>query len=221
MNSIISETKFQLPPSNLHNLNTNPFPVALSYFPLAPSFVCKSIDFNSLWYGDFWQKIKLHIFSPFLFVSLRVPSLFTPSCWYRNACSVKLKPMHFWLRNKFAPLMRLELVQGSAMKTLFTLIFLHGGIIQRLLLFGIHDSFLWECGCCAEKSSVFFSDTLLIFLFLCTDRVSEEPCFASNLNRYSLVRVKYLIWSCHLEALKGIVCVFWSGGHVKYISIVP
>lgn len=62
MNSIISETKFQLPPSNLHNLNINPFPVALSYFPLAPSFVCKSIDFNSLWYGDFWQKIKLHIF---------------------------------------------------------------------------------------------------------------------------------------------------------------
>lgn len=135
MNSIISETKFQLPPSNLHNLNINPFPVALSYFPLAPSFVCKSIDFNSLWYGDFWQKIKLHIFSVFLFVSLRMPSLFTPSCWYRNACSVKLKPMHFWLRNKFAPLMRLELVQGSAMKTLFTLIFLHDGIIQRLLLF--------------------------------------------------------------------------------------
>lgn len=36
---------------------------------------------------------------------------------YRNACSVKLKPMHFRLCNTFLRLMRLEWVQGSVMKT--------------------------------------------------------------------------------------------------------
>lgn len=51
--------------------------------------------------------------------------------------------------------MRLELVQGSAMKMRLTLISLHGGIIRCILLFSIHDSFLWDCSCHAEKSSVF------------------------------------------------------------------
>lgn len=36
---------------------------------------------------------------------------------YRNACSVKLKPMHFRLCNTFLRLMRLEWVQGCVMKT--------------------------------------------------------------------------------------------------------
>lgn len=54
---------------------------------------------------------------------------------YRNACSVKLKPMHFRLCNAFLGLMRLEWVQGSLMKTRlagFTL-FSYWGITARLV----------------------------------------------------------------------------------------
>lgn len=68
--------------------------------------------------------------------------------------------------------MRLELVQGSVMKTLFTLIFLHGEIIHCLLLFSIHDSLLWESSCGAV-----FSDSLFSFLFSCEVPVS---CFSFN-----------------------------------------
>lgn len=113
MNSIISET--QSAPLNLHNLDIN-HPLSPYLISLLSLFVSVStlILFGLVTFG---RKLNL-IFSLCLSPS---PSPFPPSCWYQNAHSVKLKPMHFWLWNKFAPLMRLELVQGSAMKTLLHL----------------------------------------------------------------------------------------------------
>lgn len=82
---------------------------------------------NSPRCADSWQKIKLHLSPRWLATTAAVAlphrlkkkastvSGFLPR--YRNACSVKLKPMHFWLCNTFLRLMRLEWVQGSVMKT--------------------------------------------------------------------------------------------------------
>lgn len=73
-------------------------------------FVCIWMKFNSIWFGDLWQKIKLYSLS----LSL---SVFPLTRCYRNACSVKLKPVHFWLWNKCMLLMSLDLVKRCEIKT--------------------------------------------------------------------------------------------------------
>lgn len=80
---------------------------------------------NSLRCADSWQKIKLHLSPRWLaatsFLLHHLKKKNSPVSGslprYRNACSVKLKPMHFRLCNTFLRLMRLEWVQGSVMKT--------------------------------------------------------------------------------------------------------
>lgn len=82
---------------------------------------------NSPRCADSWQKIKLHLSPRWLAATAavalphRLKKKASPVSGflshYRNACSVKLKSMHFRLCNTFLCLMRLEWVQSSVMKT--------------------------------------------------------------------------------------------------------
>lgn len=92
-------------------------------FPLSPYLIFSLLFVSVSTLILFGRKLNF-IFSlcTSLSLSLSLSLLSALSfCWYQNACSVKLKPMHFWLWNKFTLLMRLDLVQGSVMKTLLHL----------------------------------------------------------------------------------------------------